>query len=794
MKRSKQALTILGVMALGVLMAAAPSAFAATNAVWSPGPNFPTNDVRSVGVFFPANGKFYAMGGRTSDSAGSDLLNPAEFDPVGNTWTIKSGTFDDNQVNNMAAGVLNVGGTDYIFTVGGSAAGAATATAEVRRYDPVADSFSFNAYDAWPGDAGGAVLPGGFAVFNNMLFLIGGFQINVGMENFIYQFDPNAAPGSQWTLKTATLTNQPLGYIPACTIGSLIYTAGGSMWTGSTLADTTDSYVYDPVADTISLLTNQIPRATAETRALNVGGQMWVLGGGRVAPNPSNEVDIYDPVAGTWSTGLAFATPRRNFPAETDGSAVWLVGGYAPTSPTNTMEIYSPSTCGTILISPASLPNGTFGVNYNQLLTATGGVGPFTFAVTTGALPNGITLSPAGLLSGPPTQVGTFNFTVTATDTFACTGTHAYALTIDCGTISISPSTLPNGQTGVPYSQTFTGSGGAAPYTFAIVGGSLPAGLTLDSAGNLTGTPTAGGTSFFTVRATDSFGCFVQTAYGLTIDIVFSVTSISPECGPAAGATPVTIDGFSFDSAATVTIAGLPAVNVVVVSSTQITADTPPNSAGTVGDVVVTNPGPVTATLTNGYAYDFLDVLSGNPFEPFVCKLVRGLITGGCDATHYCPNGPIVRSQMSVFILRAVHGPTYVPPVANCATYPFPDVTCPSAFANFILEAFNEGIMGVGEDTACGAGLFCPSHAVTRLSMAYILLRGEHGGSYVPPSANCGTFPFLDVPCPSQDADFVGELVAEGITGGCDATHYCPTASLNRAQMAVFITVTFNLQ
>jgi hypothetical protein len=148
---------------------------------------------------------------------------------------------------------------------------------------------------------------------------------------------------------------------------------------------------------------------------------------------------------------------------------------------------------------------------------------------------------------------------------------------------------------------------------------------------------------------------------------------------------------------------------------------------------------------------------------------------------------------MAVFILRSVHGPTYLPPAANCATYPFPDVTCPTAFANFILEAFNEGIMGVGEDITCGPGLFCPSDAVTRLSMAYILLRGEHGGAYVPPSANCGSFPFVDVPCPSQDADFVAQLIAEGITAGCDSTHYCPAASLNRAQMAVFLTVTFSL-
>ena len=48
--------------------------------------------------------------------------------------------------------------------------------------------------------------------------------------------------------------------------------------------------------------------------------QMYVMGGGRTPPNPSNEVDIYDPVSNTWSMGLPFTTPRRNFPTDTDGS------------------------------------------------------------------------------------------------------------------------------------------------------------------------------------------------------------------------------------------------------------------------------------------------------------------------------------------------------------------------------------------------------------------------------------------------------------------------------------------
>jgi hypothetical protein len=74
---------------------------------------------------------------------------------------------------------------------------------------------------------------------------------------------------------------------------------------------------------------------------LTVGGQMWVLGGGRVAPNPSNEVDIYDPGSDSWSVGTPFVNARRNFPADTDGSRVWLAGGYEPSTAAQDMEIFT---------------------------------------------------------------------------------------------------------------------------------------------------------------------------------------------------------------------------------------------------------------------------------------------------------------------------------------------------------------------------------------------------------------------------------------------------------------------
>ena len=139
---------------------------------WSAGPDMPSTGVRMVGVYFYP--KFYAMGGRSLDGVGNDFAHPFEYNPTSNSWTIKSATYSDNQVSNMACGALNDSGTDYIYCVGGSAGGQTTATARVFRYNPVTDVIESIAAP-WPGDSDGITLPGGFAVLNNKLYILGGF-------------------------------------------------------------------------------------------------------------------------------------------------------------------------------------------------------------------------------------------------------------------------------------------------------------------------------------------------------------------------------------------------------------------------------------------------------------------------------------------------------------------------------------------------------------------------------------------------------------------------------------------
>ena len=170
--------------------------------------------------------------------------------------------------------------------------------------------------------------------------------------------------------------------------------------------------------------------------------------------------------------------------------------------------------CPTITLSPASLPSGSTGTAYNQTITASGGTAPYTFAVTFGALPPDLTLSSSGVLSGTPTTLGSFTFTVSAADANGCTGSRSYTISI-CPAITLSPAALPAGTVGTAYNQTITASGGTSPYSIAVSVGSLPPGLTLSPSGVLSGTPSVPGSFTFTVTAADANSCKGNRSYTL---------------------------------------------------------------------------------------------------------------------------------------------------------------------------------------------------------------------------------------------------------------------------------------
>ncbi len=189
--------------------------------------------------------------------------------------------------------------------------------------------------------------------------------------------------------------------------------------------------------------------------------------------------------------------------------------------------------------------------------------------------------------------------------------------------------------------------------------------------------------------------------------------------------------------------------------------------------------------------YTFSDVPPTNPYWPFVEAIFGAGITTGCSTAmppSYCADSDVSRAQMAVFLLRAEHGPLYFPPAATGTV--FADVPAGSFAADWIEQLFAEGITS---GCATNPQRFCPSQSIRRSEMAVFLLRAKHGTSYTPPPAT-GTV-FADVPADSFAAAWIEQLYAEGITSGCATSplRFCPTLSVQRAPMAVFLSTTFEL-
>jgi len=264
-----------------------------------------------------------------------------------------------------------------------------------------------------------------------------------------------------------------------------------------------------------------------------------------------------------------------------------------------------------------------------------------------------------------------------------------------------------------------------------------------------------------------------------TIDFTQSVTDIVPTSGDSAGGTAVTIGGTGFVTGSSVQIGPYNATKVSVPSATQVDATTPSGIPGSIANVKVILPDTTVILLNNGWFYDFLDVPAGDIFEPYIRKLLANGVTAGCGAGNYCRNDPVLRKQMAVFALKAKNGSAYTPPpavgiftdvpasnpfapwiealynlgvVGGCGPGPtycpdnpvlrqqmpvfllktlegsgyapppctgmFQDVPCPSLFAPWIEDVVNRSIAA-----GCGNNDFCPGNPTTRGQMAPFLVK-----------------------------------------------------------------------
>ena len=183
-------------------------------------------------------------------------------------------------------------------------------------------------------------------------------------------------------------------------------------------------------------------------------------------------------------------------------------------------------------ITTSSLPGATQNAAYSATLAAGGGTLPYSWSITVGSLPAGLSLNASsGVISGTPTGTGTSNFTVKVTDQYQSTATKPLSITVNVPP-TITTSSLPSGTQNVSYSASLAASGGTTPYRWSIVSGSLPAGLSLMQLnGTITGTPTGTGTSNFTVMVTDANLSAATKALSITINAPLTITTSSLPSG-----------------------------------------------------------------------------------------------------------------------------------------------------------------------------------------------------------------------------------------------------------------------
>jgi hypothetical protein len=179
-------------------------------------------------------------------------------------------------------------------------------------------------------------------------------------------------------------------------------------------------------------------------------------------------------------------------------------------------------------------PNGTVGQPYSyQFVPTNAGPGyEFTYRISSGSLPPGISLSSSGRLSGTPTQAGGWSFYLEAYYTWSGTTSapsqRQYSIGVVEG-LAVQQTSLPTMTTGTPFSTQLTATGGGTQ-SWSVVSGALPTGLALASNGVLSGTPTAPGTFTFTVRVTSGSRIDDQA---FTVEVIQALAATTPRFPPA---------------------------------------------------------------------------------------------------------------------------------------------------------------------------------------------------------------------------------------------------------------------
>jgi PKD repeat protein len=306
--------------------------------------------------------------------------------------------------------------------------------------------------------------------------------------------------------------------------------------------------------------------------------------------------------------------------------------------------------------------SATVGTAYSFDFVTSGSPSP-TIVISGGALPGGLSLSTTGSLRGTPTQSGTFQFTVSASNQAGSTSAGPFTISVN-ETPSFTSGTPPLGAVNAPYSFTFTALGAPAP-TFSLATGTLPPGLTLAPDGVLSGAPTSSGTYSFSVAATNAVGTVNAGPFDLVVtSLNHTPSAVSQSLSVSAGASlPVTLSGIDPD--------GDPLTYAVTVAPShgRLTG-TAPNlvyspSAGYIGadtfDFTVSDGLSVSAPATVSISVNSTTIL--NLSLPTVTGATKVGETLTASAGGWSPSGVTFTYQWlrNGSAVRAATGATYVP-------------------------------------------------------------------------------------------------------------------------------------
>lgn len=313
-----------------------------------------------------------------------------------------------------------------------------------------------------------------------------------GTPPYTFTVSSGSLPGGLTLSATGTISGTPT------TAGTYTFTVTVTD-ANSLTASQSYSVSVASAAPALSITTASLPSGT-----LGTGYTATVNAAGGTSPY------VFTVTGGSLPAGLTLAgsgllsgTPTA---ASTSSFTVTVTDAKGQTA-MGTYSVAIAAKISDLALNAAALPAGTVNAQYAATIAATHGTSPYSFAITSGSVPLGLTFSSSGLLTGKPTAANTYSFTVTVTDAAGATASQIYSVEIDASvsaSLNLTTSMLPNAVVNTSYSYTLSVSNGTGPYTYRVQQGSLPAGIQLSGGGVLSGTATAVGSSTFTVAFADS--------------------------------------------------------------------------------------------------------------------------------------------------------------------------------------------------------------------------------------------------------------------------------------------------